>query len=253
MMSMNFKRLATRLRESLSWSRLKELRLGYDLAAFFPLYILFSWFFTDWLAGGAFAGLAVAAARELHSRYAQALAARVEANEGPAWDVEVNQVAVGTITDGDYALIRLRVFSDVRVYISQALNVLRVAVNSFDYCYRAVPLGIFWIGIALAVFSPETIGSVVTALRAATAANIKEAVSTASTALAVMMVLSVGLHWAFGVSRFGFINRFGEAIGTAVRKHCGVAAEGSIVLSRWIDGVPVLNDEMAFLRRRVKR
>ena len=179
----------------------------------------------------------------------RALNARIEAKDGFSWDVEVNQVKVGSIQDADYALIRHRVFSDVRVYVAQVLNLFRVALNSFDYCYRAIPIGLFWVGVALAVFSPETISSMLAALQGATAESIKHAVSMAGSMLALMMILSVAFHWMFGLSRFGFINRFDEAVGTAVRKHCGVAAEGSVMLSRLVDGGPVFGDEMAFLRR----
>lgn len=175
------------------------------------------------------------------SRY-RALAARIEAKDSFAWDVEVNQVKVGSISDADYAVIRHCVFSDVRVYVAQVANLLRVALNSFDYCYRAIPLGIFWIGVALAIFSPETISSVMAALQRATDADMRSAVGTAGSMLAIMMMVSVAFHWVLGMSRFGFINRFDEAVGTAVRKHCGVAAEGSVVLYRWVDGVHVFAD-----------
>lgn len=247
-MNMNLKRVLAYVRESLSWAHIKEMR--YVIAAFWPLYILFSWILGNWVLGGALAGVAVAAAREIHSRYGRALAARIDAADGPTWDVEVNQVKSGTITDADYATIRLRVFCDFRTYIGQVANLFRVALNSFDYCYRAIPLGLFWVGVALAVFSPETISSVLAALQHASPNDMQHAVLTAGSLLAVMMIVSVGFHWMLGLSRFGFINRFDEAIGTAVRKHCGVAAEGSIMLVRWTDGAPVLNDEMAFVRRK---
>jgi len=53
----------------------------------------------------------------------------------------------------------------------------------------------------------------------------------------------------FGLYRFGFINHFDKAVGTAVRKHRGVAAEGSVSLSRWVDGNLVLGGEIFFPRK----
>lgn len=249
-MNMNLKRVLAHVRESLSWTNLKEMR--YVIAAFWPLYILFSWLLGNWFLGGALAGIAVAAAREVHARYAQVLAARIEAADSPTWDVEVNQVKASTITDAEYAAIRLRVFYDFGTYIGQVANLLRVALNSFDYCYRAIPLGVFWVGVVLVIFSPETISSVLAALQHATPSDMRHAVGTAGSLLAIMMIVSVGFHWLLGFSRFGFVNRFDEAVGTAVRKHCGVVAEGSIVLSRWTERGPVFTDEMAHLRRSTK-
>lgn len=240
------KSLWMNLRYALSWKGMKESR--YRMAAFWLMYLPLWWAFdSPYLAGPAALAL-LFAGDHIHAKYMRVLAARMEAKDSFSWDVEVNQVKVGSIPDADYALIRHLVFSDVRVYVAQAANLLRVAFNSFDYCYRAIPLGIFWVGVALAVFSPETISSVLAALQQATPSDMKHAVGTAGTMLAIMMMISVAVHWMFGLSRFGFINRFDEAVGTAVRKHCGVAAEGSIVLSRWADGSHVFADEMATIR-----
>lgn len=249
-MNLNFLHLLANTRKSLGWSNIKEAR--YMIAAVAPLSIMFSWFFHDWLLGAVLASVVVIFADRLHRQYVRALAVRIEAKDSPSWDVEVNQVKAGTITDADYATIRLRIIYDVRVYVAQILNLLRVVLNSFEYCYRAIPIGLFWVGVALAVFSPETISSVLATLQGATPDDIKRAVSMAGSMLALMMILSVGFHWAFGLSRFGFVNRFDEAIGTAVRKHCAVAADGSIHLSRWTDGSVVFPDEMAFFRRAPK-
>lgn len=249
-MNLNFKRLFAHIRESLSWSQLKESR--HRQAAFWLAYLPLWWFFGNPFVGGAVALAGLYAADRVHARYTKALVARIEAKDGPVWDVEVNQVKVGTITDADYATIRLRIFYDVRVYVGQVMNLLRVALNSFDYCYRAIPIGLFWVGVALAVFSPETISSVISTLQGAKPNDIKHAVSMAGSMLAILMMMSVAIHWVFGLSRFGFINRFDEAIGTAVRKHCGVAAEGAIVLSHWTDGTLAVLDEMAIFRRSTK-
>ena len=245
-MQASLKSLWVHARQALTWKHLKDSR--YRQAAFWLSYLpLWLFFGNPYLAGPAALALLFWADR-LHAQYMRALTDRIEAKGGFSWDVAVNQVKVGSILDADYALIRHRIFSDVRVYVAQVLNILRVALSSFDYCYRAIPLGLFWVGVALAVFSPETISSVLAALQGATAESIKHAVSMAGSLLALMMILSVAFHWTTGLSRFGFVNRFDEAVGIAVRKHCGVAAEGSVVLSRWGDGGPVVGDEMAFLR-----
>nr|WP_321303052.1 hypothetical protein [Alcaligenes faecalis] len=231
-MKTRLKNLWVQAGQALTWKNLKDSR--YWLAAFWLTYLPMWWFFGNPYLAGLAALSSLCGAARLHSHYMRTLATRIEAKDGFSWDVAVNQVKVGSILDADYALVRHRVFSDVRVYVAQVLNLLRVALNSFDYCFRAIPLGTFWIGVVLAIFSPETISSVLAALQGATADSIKHAVPVAGLLLAVMMILSVLFHWMFGLSRFGFINCFDEAVGTAIRKHCGVAAEGSITLSRWV-------------------
>ena len=174
-------------------TRLKENR--YSAAAVFPLYILFSWFFDNWFAGGAFAVAIVYVVESAHARYAGALSARIETADSPTWDVEVNQVKAGTITDADYAAIRLRVFYDFRTYVSQLMNLFRVALNSFDYCYRAIPLGLFWVAVGLAVFSPEMLSSVLTAIHDGRMNDVQRSMSEAGRVLLGMMSLSVVLPW----------------------------------------------------------
>ena len=246
-MKASLKSLWMNFRYVLSWKGMKESR--YRMAAFWLTYLPLWWFFgSPFLAGPAALALLFFADR-VRAKYMSGLAARIDAKDSFSWDVEINQVKVGQIPDADYALIRHRVFSDVRVYVAQGFNLLRVALNSFDYCYRAIPLGLFWIGVALAIFSPETISSVLAALQHATPSDMRHAVGTAGSMLAIMMMVSVGFHWMFGLSRFGFINRFDEAVGTAIRKRLGVAAEGGVLLSRWADGAPVFADEMATIRR----
>lgn len=209
--------------------------------------------FLTWLLGnpfamGAFAALVVVGGNALRSLYLDALNRRMATVDGPVWDIELNQVKVGTISDAEYAAIRRKCFTDPRLYVAQVMNALRVSLNAFDYCYRAIPLGLFWVIVALAAFSPDIIVTVLAELHKAGPDVIKGAVANAASVLVVVMFVVVAMHWALGVSRFGFIDRFDEAAGTTLRKHCKAAAEGSIVLVRWTDGVLYFNDELVHIR-----
>ena len=152
--------------------------------------------FLTWLLGNPFAmgfamGAFAALIDALRSRYLDALDRRMAAVAGPVWDIELNRVKVGTISDAEYAAIRRKCFTDPRLYVAQVMNALRV----------------------------------------------------------IVMFTVVAMRWALGPSRFGFIDRFDEAAGTALLKHCKAAAEGSIVLVRWTDGVLHVNDELAHIRQ----
>jgi hypothetical protein len=245
---MNLKTLLHNLSVAFKLESLK--RNHHRILAMLTVYPLIAALFGSWFDALVFTLGCIALVDFILRHYLNALAARIEAKNSPTWDVEVNQVKVGAITDSEYAAIRHRVFSNGYLYYTQAMNIFRVAINSFDYCYRAIPLCVFWIVIALAVFSPDSLTETVAAIQHATASEIKQAVSTAGRLLILTMVLTGGFHWVLGLSHFGYINRFDEAVATNVRQHCSVAAEGLIVLSRWTSDGPVFNNETAFLRNR---
>lgn len=215
----------------------------FHVAAILPIYICLSWVMDSWFAGGAFALAVVYSADRLHARYALELARRIQLEDGPKWEVEVNQVKAGTITDAHYAEIRFQVFHDFRTYVAQATNLLWVAFSFFSVCLTAIPVSAFWIAVGLAMFAPDSI----TALQAASAADIAQAISNGARMLPIVMLLSLIVNVLLGLNRFGFANQFERAVGVAIRKQCGVVAEGSIVLVRWTLDGPAFADEMAWL------
>lgn len=217
----------------------------YHVAAILPIYVFLSWFLESWFAGGALALAVVYLVDRQHSRYSRALENRIQATDGPTWDVEVNQVKVGTITDALYAEIRFQEFHDVRNYSAQVTNLFGVVFRFLNACLVAIPVGVLWFAVALAVFSPESI----TALQAASAAEIGQAISNGARMLPIVMLFSLNVNWLLGLSNFGFVNRFEEAVSISVRKRCGVAAKGSTVLFRWTQDGLVFTDEMASMRR----
>ena len=109
---------------------------------------------------------------------------------------------------------------------------LRVALNSLSYSFLSIPIGLFWIGFAIALVSPESYTDVATAIQHATASEIKQAATSAISLLTVVILLVFSFS-VFDPSRFGYINRFEEAVDTEIRKHCSVPTEGKIILSRW--------------------
>jgi hypothetical protein len=195
---------------------------------------------------GAMLGYAVAVSRH---KYMAALQQRVRAGDGPEWDVELNGVKVGTVSDATYAAIRLQVFDDVRLYVAQLLNCGRVLMRVFDSMLLSVPLLAFWGLLAVAMFSPESCAEALNQLRAATPASIAKFASFVFSFMMALGLLAAGVNAALMGARYGFVNRFSEATANALRRRLGVAAEGELVLVRWADGVMHFNDELATLRR----
>ena len=175
----------------------------------------------------------------IRAKYAGAMAARIESKGSFLWDVEVNQVNVGSISDSDYALIQSRVYANKRLYVAQTLNLLRVAGNLFDYCFRMMALVVFWFGFAVALLSPQTLSSVFAQLQLLTSDGVTAVTKSAASSLAIVVAVLFGVRCAFGLSSGGFVNHFDDAIAAAIRKRLNVAAEGGVVLLRQIPNCTV--------------
>lgn len=198
------------------------------------------------IAAGVLLGYVTAVARH---QYMAALQARVDSSDGPDWDVELNGVNVGKISDSDYAAIRQQVFGDGRLYVAQLLNCGRVLMRVFDSMLMTVPVLAFWGLLAVAIVSPETCTEALNELRTATPASVAKFAAFVFTFMMTLGLLSAGLSAALTGARFGFVNRFGEATAGILRRRLRVAAEGDIVLVRWVDGVLHINDERATLKK----
>jgi len=143
------------------------------------------------------------------------------------WDVVVNDVVVGKITDADYAAIRLEVFATPSLYLAQVVNVLKVLFRSIGVCLRQLPSLAFWIVAALALLAPSTLVELCGEIQQMGPAEIAEA-TRRLVAIAVPFIL--GSLWVCGLSHLGFVDQFAEETAKGVRKRCGVAAEGTVRL-----------------------
>lgn len=204
----------------------------------------------DWLMSTMFSGFFGGGISLLRQRYLDSLAKRAKAEHPIEWTVEMNGVDVGTITDAEYADIRLTVFSNTGHYVRQLLNLGRVVFRIFDYCYAGIPIAVFWIVGALAILEPDVFTSIVAAFQKSGPDAVAQALSVAAQLFIPCAVLIFGLHWIIGMSRFGFVNKFSEATMHAVRTRCGVAVEGNMQLVRWEHGAATFCDEMASMRGR---
>lgn len=198
------------------------------------------------IMGGMAAGYMTALLRR---RYMAALHQRAEAAGGPQWDVELNGVKVGEVSDANYAAIRLAVFGDMRLYVAQCRNGVRVMARAFDAVLMLVPTLTVWGLLAVAMFAPEWAAQALHTLQASSAAELGSMARRLAGALLVLGAMSAVLTMIVTGARYGFVNRFAEATGLALRRQLGVAAEGEIRLVRWVDGVAHINDERAVLRR----
>lgn len=173
-------------------------------------------------------------------RYLEALDNRILKNQDVMWDVLVNDVKVGSISDSEYASIRQKRLTDRSTYTPKAINVATSFGNAILFVHSIVPVVFFWIAVVFYLFSPEFMTNAL-AEAATHKVSHSEAVQNAVQGMAMLISLSTMGYMIFDYLRYGIINRIEDVVGADVRKHCSVAAEGKITLVRLNDGIQMIN------------
>lgn len=190
------------------------------------------------IIGGAMGAALVMGINYARLRYLEALDNRISKNQDVMWDVLVNDVKVGSISDSEYASIRQNRLTDRRTYAPKAINVAQSFGNAILFVHTIVPAAFFWVGVVALLFSPEYMTN---ALAEAHKLNHSEAVQRAVQGMVMLISLTTMAYMIFDYLCYGIIDRIEEVVGADVRKHCSVAAEGKITLVRLNDGIQMIN------------
>jgi hypothetical protein len=184
----------------------------------------------------------------LADRHDERLTARVKADQPVMWNVCMNGVKVGKVSDSQYAAMQRMAFRDGRLALTQFLNLGRIALVIVEKLLVAVPLLVFWAAVALAIFSPESYTDMVREFQKAGLTAITSAArSLLQLALSVMFLVVGGM--AMMGYRFGFKNHYSEAVNRMLRQHCNTPADGDVQLWRMATDAapsqlgPVTNDQ----------
>lgn len=204
------------------------------VAGAFPISLALSYFAGEtWpnaIISAAISSIAAFAVIFFLGRRDARLAERMSVRASLAWDVWMNGVKIGVITDAQYAAIQRAAFGDGSLVVAQALNLGQVALDIAGKVFVGVPLTMFWLLAAASVAAPESITGLA-ALRSADLAALVTSSDNLLRLVGVVTAMSVILLFAFG-HRFGFCNCYGEAVARMVRQQCGVPSEGDIRLSK---------------------
>lgn len=186
------------------------------------------------LSGGFLGFLVALLTMTGRQRQGAQLQARIDNPAAFQWEVVVNDVHVGTLSDAHYAGLERVVLDDWRVYFAQARNLAEVAGRAAGTLLLAVPLTLFWLGIAIVAFDPHSATAVIDAVRTVPSAEISAAVGRYGPSVVALVAVSMCLSALVTGPRFGYENQFQAALGAAVRRRVQAAAEGRMLL------VPVL-------------
>jgi len=148
------------------------------------------------------------------------------------WQVFVNGVPAGTISESARLIITHRVWRDERLWIAQVMELFSVVARALGFALRTVPLVIFWALVATACIAPDAATDLLVALRSATPLEISLFLANIGTLPPMMALIFVTFAPIIGFRQLGFVNRFANASDEQIRRHCGIAATGDLVLQR---------------------
>lgn len=171
------------------------------------------------------------------ARYQKILEARISAHDGGVkWQVAVNGITVGEMSDADYAGIQHSVFFDARVYGAQLLNFANVGWWLTSHLFIGIPLVAFWSAFSCFVFAPDTFASAMTVLQQLTPSQAVAASPTLINLFFITAIMTIGVRIAMG-SYFGFIDRFDQACNDRIRRALNCPAYGEIALFHFGNGI----------------
>lgn len=153
----------------------------------------------------------------LLNHYELSLAARICAHTSQSlWQVRVNDVVVGELTDSAYASIQRAVFFDGGLYVTQLLNAGYVALRIASHLWLVIPLAVLWL----------VLSSFITATDTPTHAVLQRL--TLPVALVAFSVLVGGLFTLTRGRHFGFVNHFAEAYFARLRYAVSCSTDGAV-------------------------
>lgn len=182
-------------------------------------------------------GIAAFAAIFFIGRHMSHVSARLNDDAPFSWDVWMNGVKIGLMTDAHYAIIQRHALDDGRLMLAQALNLGRVALNVAGKIFVGVPLLMFWVLVVASLASPQP--TIAQAWHTLDLVAIRESLRTFVHVIAAVSVVSVGISFVLGY-RFGFRNHYSEAVARMIRQHCNTPTEGDISLARIVRASDVI-------------
>lgn len=142
--------------------------------------------------------------------------------------VIINDVTVGEISDDELNEIQSLGFTDKRIYIKQVMNTLWVIFKGFDTLLLTLPVMVFWLFIAIAIFNPEAFAKFIIHVQST---PIQTVIKNALDILLTFWFLGWMLQCIILKRVPGFSNKFTEATFSEIRRKFSLNLDGQIRLS----------------------
>lgn len=156
--------------------------------------------------------------------------------ENVVWDVYMNKVHVGTISDDRLAALQDTVADNWRNMATQAVNLFGVPLRMFDLFVSTIPAVTFWLILGWAMIAPDSLVETFSSVRSSPLQQLQHGVSVAIWMLINICLVAFLLRMGFGGQTYGARNVYLEALGDLLRQELKVAATGSMTISRESNG-----------------
>jgi hypothetical protein len=171
----------------------------------------------------------------LLARHDVKLTNRMGAVDEGEWEVRLNGIKLGTVTDNDYAAMQRAVFRDGRVALAQTLNVGVATLVVLGKLMFVTPIMAFWLVVGTALIAPDYYTHLVRELQQVDPLAFAAAVKRYLELFVMAPVCAIGVMAALG-RRFGFRNCYCESVNRFVRQRFNTPAEGDITFDRMMRG-----------------
>lgn len=159
----------------------------------------------------------------------QRLAARINSKNTAVWNIMMNGVQIGTVSDTQYADMQRTALRDGRLAVDQCLNLGRVAIAFADKMFLIGPLLLFWGTLASITFAPEHFVEIMRLLVDADPVTLGPSIQVFLKLTFITTLLAV-LFSFIGGYRFCFVNKYDQAVNRMLRIHCNTPADGDPIL-----------------------
>ncbi|MBA9859919.1 hypothetical protein [Ralstonia insidiosa] len=174
-------------------------------------------------------------ARERHLANLEVQFRNVEELKPVNWDVVVNGVKTGEVSNADYAAIQYEVYASNWLWLQQAVSILKAVWRSATSTVSALPFALTWALVLGALCAPNEVLSVFSALGHATAEQITSAAQTLVAFWLVVGMVTFAAPSLIG-GRSNWVSVFDSAIALKLRRRTGTSAVGNVTVVRFAEG-----------------
>lgn len=167
------------------------------------------------------------------ARYDRQLQGRIADPQPWIWQVSVNDISIGAITDADYAAILRKVLRDGNMALDHLVSCLRWTIALAAKMFFVFPVVVFWLLALLAMIIPDEAMPFLTKLYVEWNEHAMKSVMLTNI-VGVIGMLSFFLAFLSMPARA--LSSYKQATGRLLRLHFNTPADGDVYVSRFPRG-----------------
>lgn len=157
---------------------------------------------------------------------------RIQSDKVVTWDVFINGVNWGSVTDAQYAAMQQAAFNDWYTAMKQFFVVGRVIQTIIVKLCFFVPFVVFWAAaVTVIVITPESFSEIVQEIQNTTPGEIILTAKSFLKACITFSVITICFLFAIG-EQFGFKNAYSDAVTRMIKQQLLILPEGEMRLER---------------------